>query len=405
MNVGSACERVSAQLDDYLERFGMEARTGPLRAAGELTRGIVLAGSVQLTNAARLTAGTPEELAVAVNRLSGHLADPRWDHRDWAARILHEQTRQIEDDDLIPIDGTELAKPYARKMQYQDTIRDASRPGDPLVPGYWCWGAYHWQPERNVLRPLMLRPYSTHQPRYRSENDVWTQFFWTLRQATGGRGIWLSDRGGDRPEVLSAWLRMQPRWIIRLRRDRPLIGPDGSLRSAGFWAEQALATRPERGRAVTWPVRLPPEQVGQNGAPERLWLVVPTYTFGYDEDRWLLLTRGLVDQHVGPRQVRHDYALRWRAEDGKRLLGQLWHIERFMVRSFLALERLLWCVVAAAGFLTLLQAQETALAARLQKEVIYLKKKEPLCIPGYRIARGLTTLAAQQGYATIANNA
>ena len=145
--------------------------------------------------------------------------------------------------------------------------------------------------------------------------------------------------------------------------------------------------------------------MGQNGTPERLWLVVPTYTFGYDEQRWLLLTRGLVDQHVGPRQVRHDYALRWRAEDGKRLLGQLWRVERFLTRSFVALERLLWCVVAAAGFLAQLQAEEPVWAERLQKEVIYLKKSQPLRIPGYRLARGLMTLAAQQGYATVAHSA
>ena len=135
MNVGSAYDQVLALLEDYLERLGMEARARPRRAVAELTRGIVLSGSVHLTKAARLTARTPQELAVAVNRLRGHPADPRWDQRGWAARLLQEQTCQIQDHDLSAIDGTELAKPYACKMQYQDTIRDARRPGDPPVQG------------------------------------------------------------------------------------------------------------------------------------------------------------------------------------------------------------------------------------------------------------------------------
>ena len=320
MDVGPVYKEFSAWLDDYLEPFGMHAPTGPLRVARELTRGIVFTGSVQLTNAARLMADTPPRLARVVKRLSFHLADPRWNHEEWAKVVLRQQANLVQEDDLIPIDSTELAKPYSHVLQYLCTVRDASRVGDPLVSGYWCWGAYHWDARSSALTPLMLRPYSTNQPGFRSENDEWRKFFWQLRQATDGRGIWLHDRGGDRPHILSALLTVQSRWIVRLREDRPLVGSQGEIRSAGQWADWALANRPERGRAVTLPVYLPARDVPQVKPAVKLWLVVPTYTFGRDE-RWVLLTRGLIDEHAGPRQVRHDYALRWRAEDAKRFLG------------------------------------------------------------------------------------
>ena len=80
------------------------------------------------------------------------------------------------------------------------------------------------------------------------------------------------------------------------------------------------------------------------------------------------LVAGQIDQHVGPRQVRHDYALRWRSEDAKRLLGQIWHVEQFLARSFLALERMLWCVVAAGGFLAELEEDEPELAEPLRQD-------------------------------------
>jgi hypothetical protein len=402
MNVRTVYEGVSALLDDYLESLGMRPVRGPLRALGELVRGIVWTGSVQLTNAARLRAVTAARLARLVKQYSGHLASRKWDHRDWAGRVLARQVDDLAEGDLLPLDGTELAKPYARHLQFQCTVKDASSPGNPLVQGYWVWGAYHWQPQRQSLRPLMLRPYSPNMPGFRSENHCWDQYAWTLRQATGGKGIWLYDRGGDRPEVLSSWLRTQERWVIRLREDRPLLGPDGTVRSAGAWADWALAQRPERGRAVTVPVTLPPDRVHQLGAPARLWLVVPTYTFGSGE-RWVLLTRGRIDQHAGPRQVRHEYALRWRSEDAKRLLGQIWHVEQFLTRSFLALERMLWCVVAAAGFLAELDRDEPHLAELLREVVLYWDK--PDVIHEYRMARGLTAIAAQNGLAPILNNA
>jgi hypothetical protein len=300
------------------------------------------------------------------------------------------------------LDGTELAKPYAHHLEYQCRVKDSSSPGDPLVQGYWVWGAYLWRPDREILRPLMLRPYSQNMPSFRSENDCWDRYAWTLRQATGGKGIWLYDRGGDRPEVLSSWLRTQDRWVIRLREDRPLLGPDGTLRAAGQWADWALQERSERAKAVTLPVQLPPKQVAQSARPARLWLVVPTYRFGSGE-RWVLLTKGRIDRRAGPGQVRHEYALRWRSEDAKRFLGQVWHVERFLTRTFLALERMLWCVVAAGGFLAELQEYEPRLAEQLSKAVLYWDK--PAVIREYRMARGLTAIAARNGLVAVANNA
>jgi hypothetical protein len=402
MKAGIVYEELSALLEGYLERFGMTERGGPLGAMGEVVRGIVWTGSVQLTNAVRLTAETPADLEQGVKRVAKQLGNPRWNDRAWRQGILREQVQDMGEDDLVPIDATELAKPYAKKMQYQCTVRDASRPGDSLVAGYWCWGAYRWNPRTSSLRALMLRPYSSKQPAFRSENAAWGRFAWELHQVMGEKGIWLSDRGADRPEVLSVWLRLRRRWIIRLREDRALVGPDNMIRPAGVWADWALVNRPPLGRAVTLEVYLPREDVAQEGPAVRLHLVVPTYTFGSGQ-RWILLTRGLIGHHVGPRQVRYDYAGRWRSEDAKRFLGQLWHVERFLVRSFLALERLLWCVVAASGFLARLQDDEPDLTQALQNRVVYWDK--PFLIPAYRLSRGLFATAQRYGRPALAVNA
>jgi len=404
-HVGNAYGQVTSLLRDYLRPLGMLCEAGPLRVMRELTSGILFTGSVQLTNAARLFCSTANQLSGAIERMSHHLVDESWDHREWAGAILHQQAGLVEEDDLIPIDGTELAKPYARRMQYLCTVKDASRVGDPLVSGYWCWGAHHWSIKHNTLNPLMLRPYSPNQPDFRSENELICRWFWTLREATGGRGIWLIDRGADRPEILSALLRVQKRWIVRLRQDRALLGPDGRVMPAGQWADWALANRNVRGNAVTLEVSLPPRQVPQYGTSPRLFLVVPTYTFlrNGKVERWLLLTCGLIGHHTGPRQVRYDYALRWRAEDAKRFLGQIFRVERFMVRSFLAIERTLWCATLAGGFLSGLQRDEPQLSGQLQQEVLY--EDTDVVLPVYRLARGLHALAARRGPSVLTVNA
>ena len=169
MSVRNGYERLDELLSDYVSPLGMTANCGPLRAMGDLVRGIALGGSVQVTDAARLIASTPGELSAAVKRISEHLSDRHFDHRPWAGAILALQAGKIADDDLIPLDATELAKPYARHMEHQCIVKDASRPGDPLVPGYWCYGAYQYRPDplrraEALLAPLSLTPYSQASP-------------------------------------------------------------------------------------------------------------------------------------------------------------------------------------------------------------------------------------------------
>ena len=101
--------------------------------------------------------------------------------------------------------------------------------------------------------------------------------------------------------------------------------------------------------------------------------------------------------------MRHEFALRWRAEDGKRLLGQIWHVERFLVRSFLALERLLWCVCLAGGFVAMLRRQEPHLCRQMESEVLYLDKD--CTIPGYRLTRGIQATAIRATAMAMLNNA
>lgn len=98
MDVKAVYQDMSALLGDYLESLGMRPPRGPLRAMGELVRGVVWTSSVQLTNAARLRATTPARLARIVKQYSHHLASRKWDHHDWAATVLARQVCDLGPD-------------------------------------------------------------------------------------------------------------------------------------------------------------------------------------------------------------------------------------------------------------------------------------------------------------------
>jgi hypothetical protein len=407
MSAGSARHRVEAMLADYCQFIGLAGQPGLVRVLRDLVEGIVWSCSVQLTNAARRYCREPKKLEKAVKRMSDHLGDRHVDHRAWLRVVWAYQGSFVGEFDPIAVDATELAKPYARQMEYQCIVRDGSgraKAGghdEPLVPGYWVLGAYHWQEKGRILSPLLLMPYSQNLPEFVSENDCWQKGFYELVRATGGRGVWVLDRGNDRPEILKTLLMCQKRWIVRLRDDRALVGPDGTERSAEVWAQEALLTRPERGRSVTLPVRW---RLEKGRLSEKLHLVVTTYRVGKKRERLILLTRGLISQRVGPRQVRRFYARRWRAEDAKRFFGQLWHVERFLTRSYVALERMLGCVTCAGGFLAELQRDNPDLARELQEQgVLYTTQQEK--VPCYRLARGIEALALRRDPPSMLQNA
>ena len=78
-------------------------------------------------------------------------------------------------------------------------------------------------------------------------------------------------------------------------------------------------------------------------------------------------------------------------------------MERFLTQSFLALERMLWCVVLASGFVALLQRDDPSLRERLQREVLYHERK--FKIPACRLARGLQSVAMHHLGTPMLNNA
>jgi hypothetical protein len=77
-----------------------------------------------------------------------------------------------------------------------------------------------------------------------------------------------------------------------------------------------------------------------------------------------------------------------------------------MVRSFVALERTLWCATLAGGFLSHLLCEEPELSRELREEVLYEDAAADVVLPVYRLARGLHALTARHGpAATLAVNA
>ena len=65
--------------------------------------------------------------------------------------------------------------------------------------------------------PMHLRFWSPDAPGFTSENDELEAVFGVIIDATGGRGIFIYDRGGDNIEFYRYFLRKNVDFIVRLK--------------------------------------------------------------------------------------------------------------------------------------------------------------------------------------------
>ncbi len=107
---------------------------------------------------------------------------------------------RVKEDTLLVLDISDIAKKYARRMEYLATVHDGSE--GRLANGYWTCSVIGAEGEERVLNPLYSRLYSQAGPDFRSENAEVRKAISFVSKHTEKRGIWVMDRGGDRREII-----------------------------------------------------------------------------------------------------------------------------------------------------------------------------------------------------------
>jgi hypothetical protein len=126
----------------------------------------------------------------------------------------------IADDHVICLDGSDIAKPFAKKLEALAKIRDGSK--NEIVPGYLLMGAVAVRPggyDKNPL-PLLFRPYSAAEEHFVSDPYELHMAIEDIHQWTGGRGIFAIDRGADSGRIFNKMLGLSHRFVVRLKANK-----------------------------------------------------------------------------------------------------------------------------------------------------------------------------------------
>lgn len=309
-----------------------------------LLEGILSSGSCLIAEAAR--SFKPACLFTLERQFLRTLVSPQWDESNLWVAHLREVGKQIQEHTLINVDISDLAKPYAQKLQALATVRDGSK--KQLTKGYWMLSMTAALDNHRIL-PLAQEVFSQESDEFKSQNDI--LFFWMecLLIVTKGKGTFVIDRGGDGDPMFNFLLNHQAHFLIRINPNRTLLEenlpvPLTALPSQFNFNLRKTLKRHHPNVTFDWKkVRLPHRQ-------DLLTLIFVRCR--QDAQPILLLTNQAVGKLEEIALLIEAYFSRWEIEEAFRFLKQQFHLEKFLIRNFRAIQRLFFLLCIAWAFLT-----------------------------------------------------
>jgi hypothetical protein len=327
--------------------------------------GILFSNDLILTHIASKVPHHSRLTAIA-KRFRRQLANNRPLLKQLLYNYLTLASRRLDVDSLFIVDLTDIAKPYAKKLENLALVRDGDK--DCLVNGYWCMEAYAIDKD-NVIWPLIIWPYSLEAEGQLSENEQVLRILSLLDEYFGeGFGIYIFDRGFDRINLIEPFLALKRHFIIRQRGDRTVVLDNGVHIILRDLVEHLFAESGDR--LVYKKLYLP--------AAKKPLYVVAYQGKGYDEPL-VLLTDMVVENKELALQMRNRYAGRWvGCESSVQFLKSQIGIERFAVRRYQSMQGLVFLASLAMGFLSYLLSRCRRIRQKVDDALRYYRRPKSL---------------------------
>lgn len=367
---------------DYLADIGEGQYAPQKKFLRDALFGLLASRSTMLSEIGRAL-GEDKRLIHTEKRLSENLKSKRFDdekiRRQYLrhiAPLLKQKGHRVP---TIAVDGTDIAKPYARKMPHLARVRDASLPYKPrakdggecepiTVPGYQVVNIEAIGDNGRRL-PLTTRLYSHADPNCKKELGETRRAIHEVKPHVPKAAIWTFDRGYHGLETIKMLNAAKIRWVVRMQLGRgdEIYAGNARFKLKDLVPQVPMRTkltvrRHKKGKKKIWnieagwvtTVKLPnPRGIGGR-APlgTKYSLVVITNNLG--KDPLVLLTNIRVDSADAAKLVANAYHDRWGIEEAHRFVKQAFDLENVRALTWTGLKRMALLCMLAYGYLATL---------------------------------------------------
>ena len=387
-------ESISSNLHNFLKKIANNLSLPDKKFLRDSLIGLVRSGKPVVCQMARHLPNQQIKFISRLDRLESHLAkDSDFDNKI-KAQLPANWLPFIKEDTPIILDLSDIAKPYAKKMDYLTTVRDGS--SGQLVNGYWLVESYASVSRKNPV-PILLELFSHQEPESPGQNPVVIRAIHKIFELTNNRGVLVVDRGFDSIIMFEDWLDNKYSFVARLVGNRHLTRVyEGFEQQITIRADQLAEQTPtpyrfekivkRHGKTAVRFTQIGWTKVRLPGRDEELTMIVSRLA-GNDKPM-MLLTNLPVENVKDAKRIMRLYIRRWECEEGIRFLKCQVNIEKIRTFSWLAICRLVLLAVLAMIYLGCLVETNPDLCDRLVYLSQPLPDKPDFLL--YRILGGLT---------------
>jgi len=372
-------ESISSNLHNFLKKIANNLSVPDKKFLRDSLIGLLRCGKPIVCQMARHMPNQRIKFLSRLDRLETHLVkDSDFDDKI-KAELPVNWLPFIKDDTPIILDLSDIAKPFAKKMDYLATIRDGST--GELVNGYWLVELYASLSRKNPV-PILLEPFSHEEPYSPGQNPVVLKAIHEIFELTDNRGVLVVDRGFDNIIMFEDWLDNKYRFVARLVGNRHLTQVcEGLQQQIPIRADQLAEQTPtphrfdklvkRYGKPAVRMTQIGWTKVRLSGRDEVLTLIVSRLA-GHDKPMMLLTNLPVEDVKDAERILRF-YIRRWECEEGIRFLKSQVNLEKIRTFSWSAICRLVLLAILVMIYLGWLVEAHPNLCERL----VYLSQPLP----------------------------
>jgi hypothetical protein len=392
-NVHKLQHQSKKQIMRFAKLFTQPLSVAKQRMTLEIMYGGVSSNSGLLSEIAR-SLNEPISINATEKRLARNLAaEPMY-------QTIEEDYMSFLEDEVTPtsaivIDGTDIVKPRAKKMEALAHIHDGSE--DKTAPGYWLLKAAIVRKNREEVIPITTRLYSTLEENFKSANDELDTLLETLMDHFENTAPFVFDSGICSQERLKMLKNNTIEFVTRLNAPKANIIYQGESKDYKIWANE---------RTLSYSIILKTIRNGKQKKQKAWYGVFPVLYGGQEYNAIVMQIEGhkpcVLLSNIPIRNMKYAnygkkiisiYGMRWSVEELIRLEKQVFDIENVRVRSLIALKNYVMIMNLASAFLTYFGF----INRRTSTMVRYVREharsfKPPFRFVQYQIAMGLKSL-------------
>lgn len=255
-----------------------------------------------------------------------------------------------EDYAVIIVDGSDIAKPAAEKMEALSDIRDGST--GEMARGYLTVEAAVLSKEGKMPLPVYERVFSAVEAGFISETHENLCCLGFLSENFSRKCVRALDRGYDANDYFRHFLKRGERFVIRVKKNRSVIHNGRTCNimdvAGKYKGNYRMDFEDRHGKKVACKMSCIPVRLC--GFPEKELVLVAVYGFGA-EPMLLLSNLRMQEKKQLCHIVAKVYLMRWRIEEYFRFKKQQFELEDLRVMSLQSIRNMNLMAMLAVGYI------------------------------------------------------